>query len=611
MQTGIPDVHRPVWGTATAAFLWRRHGGGAGVARLPLRVIAPVALCLALFYGPYEVPVIRVRGLLVTTVELVAAVAVVSWVADGIVGRRWRWADRWFSLALIALAAATLAAGVFAPFERGAAVRFAARTGLMLATGACAAAVLSGGRRPTWALGTLLVGASASAALGVAGYALDQGGSDLLDGVLGKRFIVGSATRVRGTFDYPNTAGMFWEATVIACLPLALIARGGTRLAVGAALGVLAAALILTYSRGAVVGTLAGLAAAGVAATAIGERRFAVAAAIAAAVVGIGAAGWYSAGPVPLARLATEGEAGWYQAAFIAPGELRMAPGMAQTVQVTVTNTGTVAWSGRSRSSWALSYHWLEATAGTVVDFEGVRTPFVSSVAPGGRATVAARVVAPPLAGEYVLAWDVVEEDVAWVSQHGGHAGATAVVVAGPAPTGEAAQFESGAPEAIPMLAEVVPPAGRPPAIPGRFALWRAARVMFEGHPVFGVGPGSYRLVYGRYLGWSAWDTRISANNWYLEQAATTGTVGLAALGVALFVVVWRQARGLWRARTGGSTTGKLLVLGLLGATIAFLTHGLVDYFNAFAPTGLLFWILAGVGTGLAGRLTSALGGRG
>jgi hypothetical protein len=36
-----------------------------------------------------------------------------------------------------------------------------------------------------------------------------------------------------------------------------------------------------------------------------------------------------------------------------------------------------------------------------------------------------------------------------------------------------------------------------------------------------------------------------------------------------------------------------------VAALVAFLAHGVVDYFLAFAPTGLLFWAFLGMALGL------------
>ena len=67
---------------------------------------------------------------------------------------------------------------------------------------------------------------------------------------------------------------------------------------------------------------------------------------------------------------------------------------------------------------------------------------------------------------------------------------------------------------------------------PSRSELWGAAVAMIRDAPMLGVGPGTFRLRYGTYLGWSEWDERIHSNNTYLEIGATTGIAGLGRVPV-------------------------------------------------------------------------------
>ena len=68
---------------------------------------------------------------------------------------------------------------------------------------------------------------------------------------------------------------------------------------------------------------------------------------------------------------------------------------------------------------------------------------------------------------------------------------------------------------------------------------------MIRDAPLLGVGPGTFRLRYGTYLGWPEWDERIHANNTYLEIGATTGIVGLAVFLFVTLYAIWRQLRNL------------------------------------------------------------------
>jgi O-antigen ligase len=108
-------------------------------------------------------------------------------------------------------------------------------------------------------------------------------------------------------------------------------------------------------------------------------------------------------------------------------------------------------------------------------------------------------------------------------------------------------------------------------AVP-RSSLWKAALQMFVAHP-FGVGPDNFRLLYGRYLGATRWDTRIYSNNLYLELLTGSGFLGLVAFAWVIAVRRWnRSAASL--------------------AIAVFLIHGILDVFLMTTPIYFAFWIL-------------------
>jgi SAM-dependent methyltransferase len=91
------------------------------------------------------------------------------------------------------------------------------------------------------------------------------------------------------------------------------------------------------------------------------------------------------------------------------------------------TLLATVAFRNRSWRSWDscdpaapvfLSYHWLDAGGAVAID-DGLRTPLPHPVAPGASCEMTCRVDAPPRAGRYTLAVDLVEEGVTWFSRAG------------------------------------------------------------------------------------------------------------------------------------------------------------------------------------------------
>ncbi len=226
--------------------------------------------------------------------------------------------------------------------------------------------------------------------------------------------------------------------------------------------------------------------------------------------------------------------------------------------------------------AFALAYHWLTANTEEVVIFDGNRTPFAQPVEPGERAQMAARVWAPAYPGSYILAWDVVQEDRAWLSTEGVLPGRTRVTVAGSA---------VGAPPAthgrMPIGAVRLP----------RRTLWKTALDISAEHPLLGIGPDNYRHVYGRYLGLATWDTRVHANNTYLEALVGMGVVGLVAvawLGVAMFRAIWK----MWPRVPDADVP---LFASAAAACLAIAVHGLVDSFFTFTPTYVIFALTAGL----------------
>jgi O-antigen ligase len=128
-------------------------------------------------------------------------------------------------------------------------------------------------------------------------------------------------------------------------------------------------------------------------------------------------------------------------------------------------------------------------------------------------------------------------------------------------------------------------------AVLDRLAHWGVATDMLRDHPWLGVGLGNYEPVYPAYARLN-WPFALGhAHNIYLNFAAETGVLGLAA-----YLVFWgtvfgatlallRRARGFTRA----------LALGLLGVWVHLSVHNVVDnlyvngmYLHIGALLGLL-----------------------
>lgn len=100
------------------------------------------------------------------------------------------------------------------------------------------------------------------------------------------------------------------------------------------------------------------------------------------------------------------------------------------TATVELENAGSEAWR-----DVLLAYHWLDEL-GNAIDWDGLRTPLVR-LESGARAEVEARVRAPMPPGRYRLAFDLVVENLCWLSEVGNDM-LTADVDVGPRDAGDA-----------------------------------------------------------------------------------------------------------------------------------------------------------------------------
>ena len=88
--------------------------------------------------------------------------------------------------------------------------------------------------------------------------------------------------------------------------------------------------------------------------------------------------------------------------------------GERRSVEIVLRNTGTSPWG--DGEGWAVAAHWWDAD-GTLVDWEGPRTPIPRTVPPGDTLRMVAVVSAPREPGRYRVGWDVVHEGVLWVTR--------------------------------------------------------------------------------------------------------------------------------------------------------------------------------------------------
>lgn len=112
-----------------------------------------------------------------------------------------------------------------------------------------------------------------------------------------------------------------------------------------------------------------------------------------------------------------------YSATYTTPAALSTSPGETKTVPLTISNPSAREWP----AGVVLGTH-IYRTDGSLLEWNGVRTA-LPSIGPGESATVNARVLAPAIPGGYRVAFDLVNEGVAWFSSMGVTPAATGLTV--------------------------------------------------------------------------------------------------------------------------------------------------------------------------------------
>ncbi len=100
----------------------------------------------------------------------------------------------------------------------------------------------------------------------------------------------------------------------------------------------------------------------------------------------------------------------------------RVATNETFTVDVRLSNASSYQISSRTPHPVHLSYHWFDSARSRAVVFDGERTRLETSLMPGGERDMRVSVVAPSVAGQYVLRLTLVQEGVAWFDEGGAHA---------------------------------------------------------------------------------------------------------------------------------------------------------------------------------------------
>jgi O-antigen ligase len=582
-------IHRRVYAAGVplrGASNWRGKVLGH-LLRTPMpSAIAAGGVFLLAMLAPFETtaPLVRLPWQSLSNLEAALLAACVLWGAALVSSASLPSRDVPLALAWTLFVAAMAVASLRAPIER---VNAWHMTGRLCAAAAVYLLTVSGittPRRLRIALTVALTAGVIVAVLAVLEYVRVGPVLRLLSNFRPYATAVGAQVRAGGTLQYPTIASMYLEVVFAFGLGLMLASLDSAKTAAAAvcfvALTTIGGAITLTFTR-------AGLLTMAVSLVLVGalrwRRRSADRGTALLAALGVAVALvflWSRPSESLWLRLTSEGQDAWYRANIDAPVSLAFAAGRQQYVPVTVANTGRLAWDSQADPPILFSYHWLDEDGARVVAYDGGRTPFPAAVEPGGSATLHALVRAPGRPGRYRLEWDVVQEGRLWFSTEQD----------APEPFVSSAVVE-GVPVGPPI---VTTPRPSRSVRPGRLVLWRTAAAMIAAHPILGVGPDNFRLLYGSYSGLAGADTRTHTNNMYLEVLVGGGVVALAA-----FAWFLRSAYALFASAAGGPGPSSLGA-GIAAAGAAIGLHGVVDSFLSFAPTYILFALTLGFAAAVA-----------
>ncbi len=523
------------------------------------RVCLVVLLLLAPFEPRFTIPLGFFRLSLLEAVALpcFAVFAFTSW------HRPWRVRSSPALLALALMVGVALVSASIASADPARSLKFALRLGAMVSFAVLVSRLF--GDDLKWGFGALTISGSLAAILAIA----EGMGVRFLDGLLAVfreiPFNVAGIRRASAGSEYPNLGAAMILYALLAGATL-LRSRPWIR---ALFIATSALGLAFTYSRGA---WLAGLAAlVGLAWFERGRGRAAPTLAYL-AVLGL----FVGREEISQIRFGGENANDFYAAAYEVPSRHELRPSESTIVPVKVTNAGRRPW--RESEEIHLSYHLYEHATLPLVD--GPRTDLPRDVMPGDSVTLDALLRAPAKPGEYVLMWDMVHERTTWFSGQGVKPG-TARLTVGEGP--DAAPPPSSPPSEKSALAAI------PDTLawrPSRLDLWTIAIRMWAENPFFGAGPDNFRWTYGTMAGKDVFDTRVFANNMFLEFAATLGALGLAAFAAAVAFALWTGVR---LAETSDAARIALLIL------VGMLVHGFADYVLAFTGHYLVFGLAVGV----------------
>lgn len=138
----------------------------------------------------------------------------------------------------------------------------------------------------------------------------------------------------------------------------------------------------------------------------------------------------------------------------------------------------------------------------------------------------------------------------------------------------------------------------------GRNVFWKRALIIFQQHPILGIGPNGFQTGYKALATSPNAYLAPHAHNIYLSFLAETGILGTLALAILIIttIVVWWKG---WRT-TQPLSTGWLWMLGSAAVGVGLATHGMVDNPTRQAGGIVLYIMAAGLAIANCWRLSAS-----
>jgi putative inorganic carbon (HCO3(-)) transporter len=129
----------------------------------------------------------------------------------------------------------------------------------------------------------------------------------------------------------------------------------------------------------------------------------------------------------------------------------------------------------------------------------------------------------------------------------------------------------------------------------GRMELWSRALYMIQDFPFTGVGLGMFDpvldMLYPLFTLGST-SSLFHPHNIFLAQAVMAGIPGLVAFVSMLLLLLVTAIQSVRFSRSGAFW---YLALGLLGAVVAYLGHGVFDSIDSFIKASTIVWAIFGL----------------